>query len=383
MKKKIAIAINLDWPIKRYHLLFKGIQEYAKEYTDWTLVWDHYPEKVLKRCKDEPYYAGVIGRIKMDAYNEIQRLNIPVVNTWHSTFMKGMTSVFPDYTAAGEMAADHLLKKGYRNFVNIDYRASSSSLNFHTGFSKKIKPYNCQIKRYLFSHKSAHDAVLWDKFNNEFKEWIKDWEFPLAIYCSLSAIGPKITTWCLENDLRIPEDVAVISSGNETSYCEGFHPTISSIDIDYYKVGYESARQLHKKMEGKEVEPVTFISPTACIPRESTDSYAVQDKDIQIALRFISDNYYTNIQVIDVVESTNVSRSTLERKFTDIIGHSIFDEINRLRTASAKRLLIETDLPIQKISAESGFSSPHHFRRVFHKATGLKPSEYKKLNHRD
>lgn len=378
---KIAVSINLDWPLKRYHELYKGIQEYAGEHTDWLLVWDHYPEQRLKECKSVPYYKGVIGRIKYDAYEEIKRLNIPVVNTWATNSIIDMSSVLVDFFEVGKLAADHLIKKGFRNFVHIDYKSSGTSALFYEGLMSVVDSYKCPVKRYNISHKTCHSASLWRKFNKDFQKWQADWQFPMAVVTSMSSLGPKIAACCIEHGLRVPEDVALVSSGNDLSYCEGRFPTISSVDINYFKIGYESARVLDMKMKGKEPqEQNIYIKPRGLVARESTDSYAVKDKDIKAALRFISDNYHNNIQVVDVVDSLDVSRSTLERKFCTIIGHSIFDEINRLRISSVKRLLIETDEDIKAICKNSGFSSPHHLRRAFVKDTGINPGEYRKNN---
>lgn len=378
---KIAVSINLDWPLKRYHELYKGIQDYAINHTDWLLIWDHFPEQRLKECDKEPYYQGIIGRIKFEAYEEIKRLGIPAVNTWATNSIKDMTSVLVDFGEVGKVAAEHLIKKGYRNFVHIDYRVSGTSTLFYEGFMKEVKKFNSPVKRYYVSHKTCENAQLWKKFNKDFRTWMGEWQYPMAIVTSMSSLGAQISACCLENGLRIPEDVAIVSNGNDLSYCEGRFPTISSVDINYYKVGYESAKMLDRKMKGDEPEKLYYyIKPRGIVARESTDSYAVKDNKVKEALRFISDHYNNSIQVIDVVDAVSVSRSTLERKFQNEIGHSIFDEINRLRVSSVKRLLIETDDSINDICKSSGFSSPHHLRRAFYKDENLNPAEFRKLN---
>ena len=93
---KIAISINLDWPLKRYHDLYAGIQEYNRKHANWILVWDHFPEKILSECKSNSYYKGIIGRIKFPAYEEGKRLGIPMVNTWYGSEIRELPSVFYD-----------------------------------------------------------------------------------------------------------------------------------------------------------------------------------------------------------------------------------------------------------------------------------------------
>ncbi|MCM8542639.1 MAG: substrate-binding domain-containing protein [Lentisphaeraceae bacterium] len=380
-KLKIAISINLDWPMRRYYSFFEGIQSYSSKYTNWALVWDHFPENVLKTCTDKPYYDGIIGRIKHNAYNEACRLNIPVVNNWFSSDIKDIDSVYTDHEKAGQMAAEHLLKRGFRNFASIDTRNEIVAKTFYKGFLESIKPYGCKIKRYYINRKCTENEEQWLKFHLDFNAWIKEWTFPIGIACSMAAIAPRVTTRCLENDLRIPEDVALVTSGNDQNYCEGISPKVSSVDTDYFKNGYEAARMLDRKLKGEKItESPIFIPPKGFIARESTDTYAVNDPLVKTALRYIADNCDKNIQIIDVVEQVPISRRSLEIRFNKEIGHTMVDEINRLRIMALKRLLLESDTKMNKLYRQAGFSSALHMRRVFSKCTGMTPGQFRKAN---
>ena len=44
----------------------------------------------------------------------------------------------------------------------------------------------------------------------------------------------------------------------------------------------------------------------------------------------------------------------------------------------AKELILGTEKTVNQISMELGFQYPQHFNRIFKKATGLTPSEYRK-----
>ena len=380
-KKKIAISINLDWPLRRYYDFYEGVQSFAHKHTDWTLVWDHFPENILRTCKTEPYYAGIIGRVKHNAYNEAVRLNIPTVNSWFSSNIKEINSVFTDHERSGEMAAEHLLKRGFRNFANIDYRNEIVGKTFFRGFNNAIKEYGCKCKRYPVSRKSTDNEEQWLKFHEDFKEWIKEWQLPIGIVCSQAAIAPRIVTRCLENDLRIPEDVAIVTSGNDQNYCEGISPKVSAVDLDYFKNGYEAARMLDRKLRGETLpEQTLYIEPKGFVARESTDTYAVSDPIVKTALRYIADNCDKNLQIIDVVDQVPISRRSLEIRFNKEIGHSMVDEINRLRIMALKRLLLESDTKMNKLFRAAGFSSALHMRRVFSKYTGMTPGQFRKAN---
>ena len=55
-----------------------------------------------------------------------------------------------------------------------------------------------------------------------------------------------------------------------------------------------------------------------------------------------------------------------------------------LKITEAKRLLLESELSVSKISDMLNYSSIHNFSRAFKRATGDSPQNYKKrVNHVD
>ena len=374
---RICIALNLDQGFERYTLLYRGIQDYAKKYCNWTRAWNHYPDKLLSTCSpdQQPSYDGVIGRIKFAAYDEMKRLNIPGVNIWYNSDLTEIPSSLPNYVQAGRLAARHMLSRGFKNFINIDYMDRSST-DFFAGIKEELKPHRYPCKRYRFNRKSADSSAAWDKQMKTFKTWIPEWEFPLAVCSSAPIIA--VAPFCQENNLRIPEDLAIIVSGNQTSYCESIEPHISAVDIDYWRIGYEAARLMDKQLKGEELENIHHkVEPLGVVARDSTDTYATDDDEVRVALRYIADNIQNGIIVSDIVEQVSISRSSLENRFKEATGHTIKDEIDRLRVISAKRLLGDRKIKIKTIFKKTGFSSALHMRRVFTKVTGMTPSDFR------
>lgn len=131
-------------------------------------------------------------------------------------------------------------------------------------------------------------------------------------------------------------------------------------------------------LQGKELpERHIVLPPENMTQRESTDTYAVDDQIVKEALRFIADNFNRSLQIVDVVAQVPLARRTLEERFKKVVGSTIIDEINRHRVTSLKRLLLETDLNINKLHGRLGFSCPQHMRRVFEKSRGMTPGEYR------
>ena len=54
------------------------------------------------------------------------------------------------------------------------------------------------------------------------------------------------------------------------------------------------------------------------------------------------------------------------------------DEIQRVHLERAKRLLAETDWPLAKIAAASGYNSAGYLNVLFQRLLGLKATEYRR-----
>lgn len=68
----------------------------------------------------------------------------------------------------------------------------------------------------------------------------------------------------------------------------------------------------------------------------------------------------------------------LRRLFKVYTGQSPVAYFNALKLASARNDLLNTDKGVKRIAADLGFSDEAYFRRVFRRAEGMPPSEYRK-----
>ena len=100
---------------------------------------------------------------------------------------------------------------------------------------------------------------------------------------------------------------------------------------------------------------------------------------------YIDKNLGANLTVASIAEKFYTSPSTLYRMFSNNIGISPKEYILNKKIESAKRMIAANDSTFNNIAASLRFYDSHHFFRVFHSATGMSPSEYKKkvLEERD
>jgi LacI family transcriptional regulator len=174
----------------------------------------------------------------------------------------------------------------------------------------------------------------------------------------------------------------MVGSHDDIVLCSSPPPTLTSINHNYRQIGYQAAALLNRLMNGarppKEPE---LVPPAELIPRQSTDSYAVDDAVVSRALRFMAENSHKSIQVNNVAVAVSTTRRSLERRFRETLDRSIAEEIVRLRLERAKRKLVETDEALSLVAAASGFSNADHFYKVFVRIEGISPTKYRQKRH--
>jgi len=120
------------------------------------------------------------------------------------------------------------------------------------------------------------------------------------------------------------------------------------------------------------------IQPTHVVARLSSDVLAIDDQSVAGALRYIRQHGTENIGPKEVVANSDVSRRLLERRFRKALGRTIHDEIQRVRVALVKAMLVETRMSLKEIAHALDFAGVPQVSRYFHKATGLSPMQYRK-----
>jgi AraC-like DNA-binding protein len=100
---------------------------------------------------------------------------------------------------------------------------------------------------------------------------------------------------------------------------------------------------------------------------------------IQQAVRFINDNYRTDICLGAVAGEAGMSPSHFSRIFKKVMGLSYQEYLNSCRVTKAKTLLRTSPQSVTKIAISLGFSDPTGFGRIFKKLTGQTPSSYRNL----
>ncbi len=92
----------------------------------------------------------------------------------------------------------------------------------------------------------------------------------------------------------------------------------------------------------------------------------------------VGDNLSADITLDELARLVGISVRQLSRAMRQEKGVSVHQWIASRRLAEARRLLTETDMPVQDIAQRSAFHSASAFTAAFRVASGLSPGEYRR-----
>ncbi|MED4956968.1 helix-turn-helix domain-containing protein, partial [Paenibacillus macerans] len=98
---------------------------------------------------------------------------------------------------------------------------------------------------------------------------------------------------------------------------------------------------------------------------------------LQRALLYIGQRYKEELSMEQTAEHVNLSPYYFSKLFKLRTGENFSDYVTRLRIEEAKRLIAEGRLSLKEICYEVGYKDPNYFSRVFKKAAGMTPTEYR------
>lgn len=384
-KRQVAIILDLDWPYKRQIEVYHGIIEQCERFG-----WQHslIPLAEGISTEEEPPvtggslpFDGIIARATAGLAAEAGRAGIPLVNVWmNSPVHAQVPTVTVDCKAVGRRAAQHLVSRGLRSLAYLGARRQPDCRLQYAGMRSIAKEHGCSLSRLLIQQNYNRNRARWADYQSQLFAWLDGLAPPFGVFTYVDLQARYIIEACKQRGLRVPEDVAVIGSGNELPLCLQPVPTLTSVDNGFFQVGVRSVELLAALMAGATApsEPVQLSESIKLVARQSTDAFAVDDPVVAMALRYISENCHKPINVGDVVGKVPASRRSLERRFSLVLNRSIASELRRLRVRRLERLLVDSDEPLAILAESCGFLDTEQMRRNFHQLHGITPSDYRK-----
>jgi transcriptional regulator GlxA family with amidase domain len=113
--------------------------------------------------------------------------------------------------------------------------------------------------------------------------------------------------------------------------------------------------------------------PFAAMARPRTHSDAIIEK----CQTWIAQHYEIANPVAHMAAYSGLTPRTFKRRFRAATGYTPIDHVQPFRIEEAKQSLESTDMQIDQISLEVGYSDPASFRRLFKRMVGVTPAHYR------
>lgn len=390
MKSQKKVLLILETTTGFGREIFRGITSFVREKTHWSInienrgVTDPAPVWLTDWKGD-----GIISRSSSRSVCQILRkIGCPIVDLYGDN-KTNHAEVFCDRQEVAQLAGRHFIENGFKNIAFYSFGNSWWIRKRQEAFAQFLAKFRIQLllppgSKSRAKNKLSNEydiAPAWDIHNeNLLSRWLRSLPKPVGIFAGFDSAAIRIINTCQMLGIRIPEEVAVLGAGNDELLCEALAPSLSSIDLNPYRIGYSAAQLLARRMDKRRRTAVTVpivLQPFGLVARNSTDVLLGKNDDIVLAVRYIRENATRGIKVTDVQNELNLSPKTLQRGVKELLGRTPEREIIRVKIELAQRLLLRSRLTTSEIAQRCGFASMKYFVNAFRKAKGQTPDQYR------
>ncbi|MEH7012698.1 LacI family DNA-binding transcriptional regulator [Neobacillus niacini] len=221
--------------------------------------------------------SGIEGLILIDKIHdsliEYIRQFVHVVGLDFYYTDKNMTVVDFDREASIKMVVDHLVQQGHQDIGFIGGGIEDAFENLHgerrfKGFQYAMEEAGLAVHPEWVMNTQWKMKNSYEKMSSLIKE--QPFHLPTAMVCASDMMAIAAMRAVIENDLRIPEDIAFFGVDN-IEMAKYSSPPLSTVDIPKYEMGRMAAKTIMDMIEEKIKLPIKIILPFELVIRESSN----------------------------------------------------------------------------------------------------------------
>jgi LacI family transcriptional regulator len=363
--------------------IIEGVLRYNTERTAWSIYLEPRGFEA-----PPPWFAtwkgdGIIARFPAREETVLAK-RVPIIDLYGTLNDTELPHVAGDNALIGRLVFDHFWERGIRSFAFYAWanRLSRYDEERQNMFCDLARAAGCACS--VFTSLGTGTSIYdWEKEQQRHVAWLQALPKPVGIFLFNDIPAHRVLDLCRDAEVQVPDEVAIVTVGNDPILCTSTVPPASSVEHDGEQIGYEAATLLDRMMQGGQAprEPIR-VAPRGLVVRLSSDVLAVEDPDVAAALRYIHEHACGGLRVSDLVQRVAVSQSVLERKFLRLLGRAPKAEMLRVQLGRARQLLSGSNLPLREVARQCGFESDKYFSDAFLRGSGLRPLAYR-TRHRD
>lgn len=212
---------------------------------------------------------GVIimySSVDNESLDALKKMRIPVVVIGKPLKSKDVLYVDNDNVKASFDVTEKLIKNGHKKiaFISGSFRFVVS-LDRLDGYMNALKENDIPFRKdYIIELSEFVTKGAYEKT----KDLLQLEDRPTAFVSTDDVMSFGVMDAIKECGLKIPEDIEVMSFNNIPS-AELTQPSLTSVDIDAFSLGYEASKLIIEKVKG-EADRDKVIVPTKIVYRESS-----------------------------------------------------------------------------------------------------------------
>jgi len=381
MQPTCHVAVLIETAREYGRGLLRGVAQFHREYPHWSIYFEQQDLGAsLPRWFSSWKGDGILARAtNLKTARALHETGLPMIDLRGGTRTLGTPPFGPDNRAISILAFEHLAACGLQHFAFVSEPTGKHVYDDQRreAFQQVVHDHGNQCHVFK-SRLGGKSSTKWERHQQQLADWLVAIPKPLGVMCCHDNRGPQVLEACRLAGLDVPNEVAVIGVDNDEFLCGLAIPSLSSVDVNAERIGYEAALMLDRMIRGKAkfTQPMLF-PPLGVVARQSTDLVACDDPRIAAAVQLIRQHACNYLKVADIERQLAMSRSSLNRRFKQVVGRSPKQEILRIQIETAKRQLVDSDAPIYVISRRVGFRETKYFIAVFRKLTGMTPRAYR------
>ncbi len=384
----IKVLLLIDYSSEFSRRLLRGLVRFSREHGNWifyrlpSYYQTLYGKEGIIRWAKEWKADAVIARWDHEGSNLLKTLDIPVILQNYKERSPYFSNLTGDYIGTGEMAAQFFIKRRYRNFAFYGNKGVVWSRERAEGFRREVSKYG---GNYFYFESENLNGEQWSSSHIELDNWLLSLPKPVGLFACDDSFALQVSEICKINEIRIPQEIALLGVDNDELICNLSDPPISSIELDLERGGYEAGRLIDQLIKKEKKAPFDIvIRPTRFELRHSTEKYNISNTYILRVVEYIEANFTSDIRIEALTKMVPLSRRNLEIKFKDELGTSIYQFILHRRIERFADLLLTTDRSLFDLALEAGFNDCKNISRVFKKVKGYTPMEFRQtFSYRD
>ena len=379
----IRLLIISDFTESFSHKLLAGIVEYSRRKKQWIVrrMPPEYKAQIgipgVIRVAKEWDVDAVIGQFEpTDDIGLFAENGIVAIAQDYKKKVTSIPNVTGDYIGTGRMAARFFIDRGFKNYGFFGFNDVCWSDERCDGFRREVEA--AGYGGSFYAYRMQEIDMVWYYQRNRLREWLLSIPKPIAIMACDDNQGANLIEACHSVGIKIPSEVSVIGVDNDETLCSLGSTTLSSVQVDIERGGWEAAA-LVERLVADPAAPVedVVLKPVKIVQRMSTAAFATDDQQILKAILFIHKNALKKISVSDVMAEAALSRRLLERRFKEVTGKTLYEYITDQKLKYFAEQLEETDEQVINIALSMGEIDTKSISRRFKQIYGCTPVEWR------